>query len=320
MKDSSRSIGRSSLPAVSAIVLATLLSQTAAAQVLRPPGKPEEAFISSDTDKRPYNKRDFTGFWSRTPDAFRLPRCPECVDPGPWPSYGYHGNPPPRTPEGEKRLQANKPGRGIELDSELAKQRTDLDYPMRRAVLPAFGNDPESRCEPLGLARLITFSGGPAGASMEMVHSAQNDRILQRFEWTWDNREIWLDGRKLPNVEDYLPRFNGYSTATWKGDTLVVTSTGFDDRQWLDQYGYPISDKAVLEERWERPSPNRLRVQMTLTDPTLYTKPWQSSLKVWALVPRDKMALGGWAGILEDRCVPSDESMFNEFRDRAGGK
>jgi hypothetical protein len=189
---------------------------------------------------------------------------------------------------------------------------------MRRAVLPAFGNDPEARCEPLGLARLIAFSGG--GATMEMLQTQASDRIIQRFEWTWDNREIWLDGRKLPNVDDYLPRFNGYSTARWEGDTLVVTSTGFDDRQWLDQYGYPMSEKAVLEERWDHPTPNRLRVKMTLTDPLTYTRPWESSLKVWALVPKDKMSIGGWSGILEDRCVPSDESQFNQFRDHAAGK
>jgi hypothetical protein len=186
---------------------------------------------------------------------------------------------------------------------------------MRRAVLPAFGNDPESRCEPLGLARLIAFSGG--GATMEMIQVP--DRILQRFEWTWDNREIWLDGRKIPNIDDYLPRYNGYSTARWEGDTLVVTSAGFDERQWLDQYGYPLSEKAVLEERWERPSPNRLRVQMTLTDPLLYTTPWKSSYKVWTLIPKDKMSVSGWSGILEDRCVPSDESLFNQFRDHAAG-
>ena len=130
---------------------------------------------------------------------------------------------------------------------------------------------------------------------MEMTHSQSNDRILQRFEWTWDNREIRLDGRKPANVDDYLPRFTGYSTAKWEGDTLVVTSTGFDDRQWVDQYGYPISEKAILEERWERPTPNRLRVQMTLTDPVNYTRPWQSSLKVWTLIPKDKMSVGGWS-------------------------
>lgn len=306
-----------------ALAAAVVLAQHLTAQgqggglIGRSAGKPEDALVSSDKDARPYNKRDFNGLWARNPQAYALPPCPECSDPGPWPSYGYHGTPPPRTPEGERRFNLNRPSRGIEKDSEQARKRTDLDIGMRRAVLPAFGNDPEMRCEPLGLPRLITFSGG--GATMEMTHSQSNDRILQRFEWTWDNREIWLDGRKPANVDDYLPRFTGYSTAKWEGDTLVVTSTGFDDRQWVDQYGYPISEKAILEERWERPTPNRLRVQMTLTDPVNYTRPWQSSLKVWTLIPKDKMSVGGWSGILEDRCVPSDESRFNQFRDHAAG-
>jgi len=182
-------------------------------------------------------------------------------------------------------------------------------------VLPAFGNDPEMRCEPLGLPRLLTFAGG--GGVMEMVQT--NNRILQLFEWTWDFRDIWLDGRPIPDVEDYLPRFNGYSVGHWEGDTLVVTSTGFDDRQWLDQYGFPISEKAVLTERWDRPSPNRLRLVLTLDDPVTYTEPWTSSTKVWGLVPKEDMAVGGWSGIFEDRCVPSDESLFNTFRDRAAG-
>jgi hypothetical protein len=182
-------------------------------------------------------------------------------------------------------------------------------------VLPAFGNDPEARCEPLGLARLITFSGG--GANMEMVQT--KDRILQLFEWTWEFRDIWMDGRKPPKVDDYLPRFNGYSVGKWEGDTLVVTSVGFDDRQWLDQFGFPISDQAVLEERWDHPSPNRLRVRLKLTDPVNYTAPWESSVKVWALIPKEAMAIAGWSGLLEDRCVPSDESHFNQFRDRAAG-
>ena len=182
-------------------------------------------------------------------------------------------------------------------------------------MLPAFGNDPEMRCEPLGLPRLLTFAGG--GGVMEMVQT--DNRTLQLFEWTWDFRDIWLDGRPIPDVEDYLPRFNGYSVGHWEGDTLVVTSTGFDDRQWLDQYGFPISEKAVLTERWDRPSPNRLRLVLTLDDPVTYTEPWTSSTKVWGLVPKEDMAVGGWSGIFEDRCVPSDESLFNTFRDRAAG-
>jgi hypothetical protein len=123
------------------------------------------------------------------------------------------------------------------MDAEAARKRTDLDIGFRRAVLPAFGNDPEARCEPLGLARLITFSGG--GANMEMVQT--KDRILQLFEWTWEFRDIWMDGRKLPKVDDYLPRFNGYSVGKWEGDTLVVETMGFRDDGWLDIYGTPMT-------------------------------------------------------------------------------
>ena len=264
-----------------------------------------------------YDKHDFSGLWSRNPQTYGIPSCgEECRDKTNAPGYGFFGTPPPRTAEGQKRLAANKPGRGYELNSKEANEHPNVDIGYRRAVLPAFGNDPEARCEPLGLARLITFSGG--GATMEMVQV--NDRIIQRFEWTWDNREIWMDGRTLPQVEDYLPRYNGYSVGRWQGDTLVVTSTGFDDRQWLDQYGFPVSEKAVLEERWDRFDANHLRLTMTLTDPVMYTAPWTSSTKVWTLIPKEKMSVGGWSGILEDRCVPSDEQYFNKFRDRAAGK
>jgi hypothetical protein len=281
----------------------------------RPAGDP---YAVTDTDKRPYDKRDFGGLWGRNPTQYGLPPCNECRDAGPVaPAYGFWGNLPPRTPQGEKTLQSRRPGRGLEAGSKAANDRPDLDSAYKRAVLPAFGNDPEMRCEPLGLARNITMSGG--GATMEMIHTKSNDRIIQKFEWSWDNRDIWMDGRKLPNVSDYLPRFNGYSVGHWEGDTLVVMSVGFDDRQWLDMFGFPVSEQAVLEERWDRPSPNRLRVRMKLTDPVNHTGPWESTPKVWTLIPPEKMAAGGWSGILEDRCVPSDESLFGTFRDRAAG-
>jgi len=297
-----------------AAIPAALLVHSAAAQ--NPPAPVPGTLESSDKDTRAYDKHDLSGLWSRNPGQFHLAPCPECRDRGPAPGYGFFGDVPPRTPAGEKKFQLNKPGRGYELGSKEANEHPEVDIGMRRAVIPALGNDPEARCEPLGLPRLVAFSGG--GASMEMVQA--KDQIVQKFEWTWDFREIWLDGRKTPNVEDYLPRYNGYSVGKWEGDTLVVTTVGFDDRQWLDQYGYPISDKAVLVERYKRTSPNRLQVDMTLTDPVMYTRPWHSDTKVWALIPKEAMTVGGWSGLLEDRCVPSDEARFNVFRDHAAGK
>jgi hypothetical protein len=273
----------------------------------------------SDTDTRPYNKHDFNGMWTHNPGAFGLPACPECAEQNPIriPGYGYFGDVPPRTPEGEQKLQMTKHGRGFEPDSEEAKKILNLDPAYKRAGLPAYSNDPEARCEMMGLARSIVM-GGP-DSDMEMFHSQANDRITHNFEWYSEHRDIWLDGRPIPKPGELLPRVNGYSVGRWEGDTLVVTSTGFDDRQWVDMYGFPISESAVLVERWERPSPNRLRVQLTLTDPVNYTRPWTSTVKTWTLVPKEKTAVGGWGGLFEHRCIPSDEAHFNEFRDHAAG-
>ena len=272
----------------------------------------------SDTDTRPYDKRDFGGVWSHNPGQQGLPACWECAEQNPIqvPGYGYFGDVPPLTPEGEKKLQATRHGRGFEPDSEGAKN-PKLHHAYKRAGLPAFSNDPEARCEMMGLARSIVMSG--PDSVMEMWHSKDGERITHRTEWYWENRDIWLDGRQPPKPGELSPRVVGYSTGRWEGDTLVVTSTGFDDRQWVDMYGFPISENAVLTERWERPSPNRLRVVLTLTDPVHYTRPWTSTVKTWALIPKEKTMIAGWAGIMDNRCIPSDEALFNSFRDHAAG-
>lgn len=272
-------------------------------------------YTSSDTDKRPYDKRDLSGYWSRDAQLYGLPPCPECREHGLGGGYGYRGDVPPRTPEGERRFTANRPSRGFDIGSKEANEHPEIDIGMRRAVKPSESNDPIAKCNPLGAPRLVTYSGG--GAAMELVQV--KDRIIQNFEWSWDHRDFWMDGRALPDVEDYLPRYNGYSVARWEGDTLVVTTTGFDDRAWVDHFGYPMSDQMVFEERYRRISPNRLQVEMTITDPVLYTRPWRSEKKVWTLIPKEKMKIGGWSGLMEDRCIPTDEGLFSDFRDQASG-
>ena len=77
---------------------------------------------------------------------------------------------------------------------------------LRRAIASALTNDPTFHCDPLGLTRLLFFAPAP----MEIIQTP--NRMIQNFEWTWDYREVWMDGRKLPDVDDYIPRYNGYST------------------------------------------------------------------------------------------------------------
>jgi hypothetical protein len=85
-------------------------------------------------------------------------------------------------------------------------------------------------------------------------------------------RQIFIDGRPLP--ADPNPSWNGYSTAQWDGDTLVVETAGFRDDLWADMSGSPLSDVAKLTERIRRPNYGTLELEITVDDPKVYTRTW----------------------------------------------
>lgn len=89
-------------------------------------------------------------------------------------------------------------------------------------------------------------------------------------------RQIFLDGRPLP--QDPTPSWQGYSTAKWDGDTLVVESSGFRDNLWIDTNGSMITSAAKVEERIRRLDYGHLDVGVTVNDPKAYTKPWTVTL------------------------------------------
>jgi hypothetical protein len=84
-------------------------------------------------------------------------------------------------------------------------------------------------------------------------------------------RTIHTDGRGLP--EDPNPTWFGYSVGHWDGDTLVVTTAGFNDRTWLDFAGHPHSEALRTIERFHRRDFGHMDFEMTLDDPKTFTKP-----------------------------------------------
>ncbi len=245
----------------------------------------------------PFNAKDLSGIWRGN-------------------QYGFNATSEPKwTAEGRKKFEEQKPSYGARVGSPQAND-TKVPIGRRRAIPPAQGNDYVGACNPLGLVRLLLYDPSP----MEIVMTPT--RMVQNFEWTWDFREVWLDGRTQANVDAYLPRWNGYSVGHWEGDTLVVNTVGLDDRQWLDHFGYPVSEQAKVEERWHRVAQNILELTITVTDPTLYTEPWKSDLVRFRYIdPKDIGAGVGWAGLAEDKCVPADEvQQYNRLvRNPAGG-
>ena len=65
-------------------------------------------------------------------------------------------------------------------------------------------------------------------------------------------RVIYMDGRPHPKAEDLRPTFLGHSIGHWEGDTLVIDSVGFNEKQWAVG-AYPNTDKLHLTERISRP-------------------------------------------------------------------
>src|SRR5258708_17744148 len=98
-------------------------------------------------------------------------------------------------------------------------------------------------------------------------------------------RQIFTDGRSLPN--DPQPSWNGYSSGTWDGDTLVVVTIGFREGLWADYDGSPLTGAARITERFRRLNYGSMEVDVTVADPKAYTRPWTVKLKQSIVLDED---------------------------------
>jgi len=233
--------------------------------------------------KEPFDPKDLNGVWWRTGGTRE------------WNTV--KGEEPQLTAEGKKVLDASKPGYGP------------------KAVPPALGNDPLGDCNPDGLYRSLMFN-----RPVEFIQ--QPNRLIQLFQYHGHRREIWTDGRKLPDDPD-MTRWYGYSVGRWEGNTFVVDTIGLDDREWLDNQGYRYSDQAKFQERYTRIDHDHIKMTILMTDPKYYAKPWPAQEKTWELLkPEQYTAQEGWPGLMEELCTPMDEvKEFNQrIRNVAGDK
>ena len=223
-------------------------------------------------DGGPAPKRELTGTWAGPQSGAGVPNLK--AEPA-----------PPMTPLGQKMFDLNKP---------IGK------------FSPAGTNDSVARsCDPMGVpqnaiqeVRAISFATMP-------------NRIIVLIQFMDIWREIWMDGRALPtNVgatgKDALdPRYNGYSVGHWENDnTLLVDTTGLDDRSWATKGGYPHSIDAHVQERFVRMDHNDLKVSVTMDDPKIYTKPYFLGDVYYRWVPNQE--------IEEKLCVPSEAIEYME--------
>jgi hypothetical protein len=123
---------------------------------------------------------------------------------------------------------------------------------------------PLSHCLPIGIpAVMFTYA-------FKMIQVPEE--VVMLSETGDPPRQIYIDGRSLP--KDPEPSWMGYSVGRWEGDTLVVETTGFRERSWLDLLGHPRSQSMVITERYRRRDFGHMDLEITFDDPKYYTRPF----------------------------------------------
>jgi len=179
---------------------------------------------------------------------------------------------------------------GVDLPGGLPYQPWQLPIVKERTNNLA-KDDPHIKCFPdnfiraYGLPHLLKF-----------VHSPSLLVVLNELNAGY--RQIFTDGRPLP--VDPNPTAQGYSSAKWSGDTLVIDSVGFRNDTWIDWNGSVITQSAKVREQIRRPDFGHLEIQITVDDPKGYTKPWTVTLMQRIVVDTD---------LIDEICLEDEQSL-----------
>ncbi|MBM3773449.1 MAG: hypothetical protein FJW27_19595 [Acidimicrobiia bacterium] len=173
------------------------------------------------------------------------------------------GRLPPLTPEGQKRE-----------DARLEAQKR-AEHPESLLIT--------DRC-------IVGFNAGPPiipfayNQNLQIVQTV--DTLMVQTEMVHDARVIPLDGR--PRLPGHIRQFRGDSRGRWDGKTLVIETSNFTDkgtgtlalspmfgRRGLGDTG---DENLHLVERLSLLNDKTLLYEFTVTDPTIWTRPWTASL------------------------------------------
>jgi hypothetical protein len=284
--------------AVALVILGTpLTSISLTAQWLKvsTPGAPRKADgsvnMSALAPRMADGKPDFSGIWTTAEPNIRTG--------GELSSPKQEFSPK----DAQKRTVAQGPGDAASVTGsrQMANIGVDLagGLPYQPWLVPIVKErtenlakeDPHIRCFPdnfiraYGLPHLLKF-----------VHSPNLLVVLNEMNAGY--RQVFMDGRPLP--KDPGPSWQGYSSAKWSGDTLVIDTIGLRDDTWIDWSGSVVTEAAKVREEISRPNFGYLDIRVTVDDPKAYTKPWTVTLK-------ERIVVNG--ELIDEVCLENEQSL-----------
>jgi len=253
-----------------------LASTDLAAQWLKVPnsGVPRNADGNVDTSapapRMADGKPDFSGIWTSDEVDPRRPGVP----------------PNPHDATTSRRMV----NLGVELPGGLPYQPWLVPIVKERTGNLA-KDDPHIRCLPDNFLRAY---GMPH--LLKFVHVP--NLLLVLNEWNAGYRQVFTDARPLP--DDPTPTWQGYSSAKWSGDTLVIDTIGLRDDTWIDWNGSVLTEAAKVREQIRRPDFGHLEIQVTVDDPKAYTKPWTVMIRERLIVDTE---------LIDEICLENEQSL-----------
>ncbi|HEX3680461.1 MAG TPA: hypothetical protein VHU90_12125 [Galbitalea sp.] len=125
-------------------------------------------------------------------------------------------------------------------------------------------DDPEANCLPTGVPRISPYP-------WRIVQTPTHVFIL--FEGNIHSyRQIFVDGRKHPDDPD--PTWYGNSIGHYEGNSLIIDTTGYNDKFWFDFNGHPHTEQLHTIEKYTRTDLGTLEVETQVIDPGAYVKPF----------------------------------------------
>jgi hypothetical protein len=284
------------LVTVAFVILGTPLASTdLAAQWLKYPtaGVPRKTDgnvdMSASAPRMADGKPDFSGIWMtgepnvRRTEGLSSPK--EAASP-------REPQSPNDSPGDASKITASRQmaNIGVDLPGGLPYQPWLVPIVKARTANEAI-DDPHIRCLPdnflraYGLPHLLKF-----------VHTPGLLVVLNEMNAGY--RQVFTDGRPLP--EDPAPSWQGYSSAKWSGDTLVIDTIGLRDDTWIDWNGSVLTEAAKVREQIRRPDFGHLEIQVTVDDPKAYTKPWSVTLRQSIVLDTD---------LIDEICLENEQSL-----------
>lgn len=214
--------------------------------------------------------------------------------------------PIPRTPDGKPDLRGtfsgmgrglthtvileeHPPGFGIQGGKSLIIDPPDGIIPYqpwalaerdrRREDVNAY-EDPVGHCEFYDIGRLHSFAQRFLYSGNNIIIAAQ-EQIMRV-----------IDMNRRQHLPEGIRLWLGDPIGRWEGDTLVVDSTNFNGKTRMALGGDFYSSNAHVVERFTMVDADTIIWTMTVTDPTVFTRPW--TFTTAAPMTRQKPGSNDW--------------------------